>query len=141
MILPDNFQNGLPEGTTILSNGTYSISQNNPSLLPTKQTFSKRNEHFIDRNEMNNKIIMRKRGESISGVPQVILFTSMNNGDPGIKEPFAVDRGLFKDFKVGVTLLLRNDMLHLESLTSTIDHVVITSGKRNINLFLMINFL
>ncbi|CAB4478940.1 unnamed protein product [Rhizophagus irregularis] len=125
-ILPDNFQNGLPEGTTILPNGTYSIPQNNPSLLSTK-TFSKRNEHFINRNEMNNKIIMRKRGESTSGVPQVILFTSMNNGDPGIKEPFAVDRDLFKDFKVGVTLLLRNDMLHLESLTSTIDNVVITS--------------
>ncbi|EXX74693.1 hypothetical protein RirG_048650 [Rhizophagus irregularis DAOM 197198w] len=126
LILPDNFQNGLPEGTTILPNGTYSIPQNNPSLLSTK-TFSKRNEHFINRNEMNNKIIMRKRGESTSGVPQVILFTSMNNGDPGIKEPFAVDRDLFKDFKVGVTLLLRNDMLHLESLTSTIDNVVITS--------------
>lgn len=138
MILPDNFQNGLPEGTTILPNGTYSIPQNNPSLLSTK-TFSKRNEHFINRNEMNNKIIMRKRGESTSGVPQVILFTSMNNGDPGIKEPFAVDRDLFKDFKVGVTLLLRNDMLHLESLTSTIDNVVITSGKRKINLFLIIN--
>ncbi|CAB4389335.1 unnamed protein product [Rhizophagus irregularis] len=125
-ILPDNFQNGLPEGTTILPNGTYSIPQNNLSLLSTK-TFSKRNEHFINRNEMNNKIITRKRGESTSGVPQVILFTSMNNGDPGIKEPFAVDRDLFKDFKVGVTLLLRNDMLHLESLTSTIDNVVITS--------------
>ncbi|CAB4424200.1 unnamed protein product [Rhizophagus irregularis] len=126
LILPDNFQNGLPEGTTILPNGTYSIPQNNPSLLSTK-TFSKRNEHFINRNEMKNKIIMRKRGESTSGVPQVILFTSMNNGDPGIKEPFAVDRDLFKDFKVGVTLLLKNDMLHLESLTSTIDNVVITS--------------
>jgi hypothetical protein len=129
LILPDNFQYDLSEGTTILPNGTYSISQNNPSLQLKKRTFSKKNEHFINRNEMNNKIIMRKRGESTSGVPQVILFTSMNNGDPGIKEPFAIDRDLFKDFKVGVTLLLRNDMLHLESLASTIDHVSVTSGK------------
>ncbi|GBC07516.1 hypothetical protein RclHR1_07500001 [Rhizophagus clarus] len=127
LILPDNFQNGLPEGTTILPSGTYSISQNNSLLQPTNQTFSKRNEHFSNRNEMNNKIIMKKRVESTSGIPQVILLTSMNNGDPGIKEPFAIDRDLFKNFKVGVTLLLKNDMLHLESLTSTIDHVSITS--------------
>ncbi|RIA80627.1 hypothetical protein C1645_810371 [Glomus cerebriforme] len=124
LILPDNFQNGLPEGTTILPNGTYSISQNNS---PTKRTFSKRNELFINRNQINNKVLVRKRGEITSGIPQVILLTSLNNGDPGFKEPFAVDHNLFKDFKVGVTLLLRNDMLHLETLISTIDHVSITS--------------
>ena len=132
MTLPNNFQNGLPEGTTILPNGTYSKPQNNSSLELTNRTFLKRNEHFINRNQKidsKSKILIRKRGvPTTSGAPKVILFTSLNNGDPGVKEPFAVDCNLFKDVKVGVTLLRRIDMLRLKSLVSTIDHASITSG-------------
>src|SRR5436305_1478905 len=123
-----NYQNGLPEGTTILPDGTYSIPQNNSQ----KRTFSKISKHLINRNQIDNKILI---GDPISGVPQVVLFTSLNNGDPGIKEPFAVDHDLFKNVKMAVTLILRNDMLRLESQASTIDHVSITSGIVKINDF------
>ncbi|CAI2189384.1 11705_t:CDS:2, partial [Funneliformis geosporum] len=129
LILPDNFQNDESEGAKILPNGTYLIPQNDSSLQPTKRTFplAKKYEHFINRNQIYNKKLMKLRGEPTSVVPEVILFASLNNGDPGIKEPFMVDRNLFKEIKVGVTLLRKDDMLHLESLVSTIDHVSITS--------------
>ncbi|CAG8605170.1 10207_t:CDS:2 [Funneliformis caledonium] len=114
----------------ILPNETYLIPQNDSSMQPTKRTFplTKKYEHFINRNQINNKILMKQRGEPTSVVPQVILFTLLNNGDPGIKELFMVDHNLFKNTKVGVTLLRKDGMLHLESLVSTINHVSITSG-------------
>ncbi|RHZ83019.1 hypothetical protein Glove_100g25 [Diversispora epigaea] len=89
----------------ILYNGTYLIPNNNNS-----------------NNTNNNNALSNS-----SGIPQVIVFTSINGGgDPGVKEPIN-NFLIMQEARVGLTLLRSDDMNQIINLANQTTHVSVTS--------------
>nr|CAG8435125.1 12372_t:CDS:2 [Entrophospora candida] len=58
--------------------------------------------------------------------PQMILFSSTNGGDPGIKELFSGNRETLKMSVPILSLLKLEDVITLQGILDRIDHVVVT---------------
>ncbi|CAG8485845.1 5064_t:CDS:2 [Cetraspora pellucida] len=125
-----------PNGSTILPNGTISYPTNNVDV-------KKRNENneqckYYDQQQsincnslQNQKRDIHKRDVSFNInnlLPKVIAFTSLNGGDPGVKEPI-YNRDLLRNVSIGLTLLRKKDATLIQSLNANIDHIQITSNK------------
>ncbi|CAJ0823790.1 4718_t:CDS:2 [Entrophospora sp. SA101] len=69
--------------------------------------------------------INKKRDLNLK-TPQMILFSSTNGGDPGIKELFSGDRETLKMSMPILSLLKLEDVITLQGILDKIDHVVVT---------------
>lgn len=100
-----------------------SLSVNNNFNFPTGTKILYNGTHLIPDNSNDNVT----SGATSSGIPQVIAFTSVNGGDPGVNEPIN-NLETVQKAKVGLTLLRIDDMDQLINLANQTDHVSITSG-------------
>ncbi|CAG8449317.1 18304_t:CDS:2 [Racocetra fulgida] len=137
-------QSSLPSGSTILSNGSIFYPTNNTDVKRRNEN-NGQCKYFISKSSydqqrsincnslqnQNQNRDFRKRDVSFSIndlLPKVIAFTSLNGGDPGIKEP-VYNRDLLRNVSVGLTLLTKDDTTLIQSLNANIDHIKITSIK------------
>ncbi|CAG8566454.1 5319_t:CDS:2, partial [Acaulospora colombiana] len=146
-----NNQTGLLDGTTILPNGTYSIPVNNTADVKKRMASSTPSPliacdcaHPLDCKDQCGELVRKtfesrnsgivqqlmRRDDPIpsSGIPQVVVFTSTNGGDPGIKEPLD-NQGKIQNAKVGLTLLRKDDVAKLMNLSNVTSKVSVTSGN------------
>ncbi|CAG8446568.1 9826_t:CDS:2 [Dentiscutata heterogama] len=134
-------QSSLPDGSTILPNGTIAYSANNVGVKSrnenngqckyfiSKSSYERRS---INRNSLQNqkRVNIHKRDVSFNIndlLPKVIAFTSLNGGDPGVKE-LIYNRDLLRNASVGLTLLRKDDTTLIQSLYANIDHIKLTSN-------------
>ncbi|CAG8733337.1 11593_t:CDS:2, partial [Funneliformis mosseae] len=80
--------------------------------------------------ETKVKVGLRKRQDTtFKFIPKVIVFTSMNEGVPGIKEFYSGDRDVLEKSIPGLTLLKYEDIYELKEINTEIARAKITSGK------------
>ncbi|CAG8620961.1 13384_t:CDS:1, partial [Funneliformis caledonium] len=80
--------------------------------------------------ETKVKVGLRKRQDTtFKFIPKVIVFTSMNEGEPGIKEFYSGDRDVLEKSIPGLTLLKYEDIYELKEINTEIARAKITSGK------------
>ncbi|RIA90443.1 hypothetical protein C1645_805736 [Glomus cerebriforme] len=77
----------------------------------------------------NVSVGLRKRQEQYTPIPKVLVFSSMNGGEPGIKEIYSGDRDVLKGSIPGLTLLKYSDIAQLKKVNDQIDHGEISSGR------------
>ncbi|CAI2172267.1 4276_t:CDS:2 [Funneliformis geosporum] len=80
--------------------------------------------------ETKVKVGLRRRQDiSFKYIPKVIVFTSTNEGEPGIKEFSSGDRGVLEKSIPGLTLLKHEDISELKEIRNEISRAKITSGQ------------
>jgi hypothetical protein len=70
----------------------------------------------------------RQNQENYGYIPKVVVFSSMNGGEPGIKELYNGDRSILKASIPGLTLLKYEDITQIKKSNDKIDHAEISSG-------------
>ncbi|CAG8442131.1 13756_t:CDS:2 [Cetraspora pellucida] len=129
-------QFSLPNGSTILPNGTISYPTNNVDVKKRNEN-NEQCKYYDQQRSINcNSLQNQKRDIHKSDVsfnindllPKVIAFTSLNGGDPGVKEPI-YNRDLLRNVSIGLTLLRKKDTTLIQSLNANIDHIQITSNN------------
>ncbi|KAF0432785.1 hypothetical protein F8M41_005163 [Gigaspora margarita] len=131
----------LPDGSTILPNGTIAYSANDVGVKRRienngqykyfiSKSYDQRRSIHCNSLQNQKRVNIHKRDISFNIndlLPKVIAFTSLNGGDPGVKEPI-YNRDLLRNASVGLTLLRKDDMTLIQSLNANIDHIKITSN-------------
>ncbi|CAG8462695.1 31175_t:CDS:2 [Gigaspora margarita] len=132
----------LPDGSTILPNGTITYSANDVGVkrrnenngqykyFISKSSYDQRRSIHYNSLQNQKRVNIHKSDISFNIndlLPKVIAFTSLNGGDPGVKEPI-YNRDLLRNASVGLTLLRKDDMTLIQSLNANIDHIKITSN-------------
>ncbi|CAG8668201.1 16767_t:CDS:2 [Acaulospora morrowiae] len=83
---------------------------------------------FVRIDKKTNQLMKRDDSDSSSDIPRVIVLTSTNGGDPGVKEPIS-DQGEILKAKTGLTLLRKSDMDQLMNLANMTSKVTVTSDN------------
>ncbi|CAG8615358.1 13266_t:CDS:2 [Acaulospora morrowiae] len=122
----------ITQDVTSPSNNQISSSNVKKRALPRERIQPRgckdRCNNFVRIDQKTNQLVKRDDSDLSPSIPQVIVLTSMNGGDPGIKEPIN-DRSEILKAKTGLTLLRKSDMDQLINLANMTSKVTVTSDN------------